>query len=61
MPARACRLCKVVTEQPVCPVCKNSDMSEDFQGFVIIVDAKKSQLAALMGIEEEGQYALKIR
>jgi len=61
MPMKACRLCKIVTEESVCPVCKNSELSEDFQGFVIILNPGKSQLAQLMGIKEEGQYALKIR
>ena len=61
MPQKACRACKIVTEDSVCPVCKSSELSEDFQGFVIILNAKKSQLAEKMGIDKEGQYALKIR
>ena len=61
MTQKACRLCKVVTEEAICPVCKSSEFSEDFQGFIIILNAKKSQLAEKMGIKEEGQYALKIR
>jgi len=61
MPSKACRTCKVVTDEAICPVCKGSDLSEDFQGFVIILEPKKSQLAEKMGIKEAGQYALKIR
>ncbi len=61
MPKKACRLCKVVTSENVCPVCKGSELSEDFLGFVIILDASKSQLAEKMKIKEAGQYALKIR
>ncbi len=60
MPAKACRVCKIVTEQNACPVCKGSDLSEDFSGFVIILDTK-SQLAEKMKLTEAGQYALKIR
>jgi len=60
MPPKACRVCKVVTEQNTCPVCKGSDLSEDFSGFVIILDPN-SQLAQKMKITEAGQYALKIR
>jgi DNA-directed RNA polymerase subunit E" len=58
---KACRVCKVVTNENICPVCKNSELSEDFLGFVIILDADKSQLAEKMKLKEAGQYALKIR
>ena len=61
MTQKACRSCKVVTEEDICPVCKGSEFSEDFQGFIIVLNASKSQLADKMGIKEEGQYALKIR
>ena len=61
MPPKACRTCKVVTEDNVCPVCKGSELSEDFLGFVIILDPAKSRIAAKMAIKEAGQYALKIR
>ena len=61
MPPKACRVCKIVTEQNSCPICKGSELSEDFSGFVIILDPAKSQLANRMKIKEAGQYALKIR
>jgi DNA-directed RNA polymerase subunit E" len=61
MPTKACRVCKVITNNNVCSVCKGSDLSEDFLGFVIILDPSKSQLAEKMKIKEAGQYALKIR
>ncbi|OGD56474.1 DNA-directed RNA polymerase subunit E'' [Candidatus Bathyarchaeota archaeon RBG_13_52_12] len=61
MPAKACRTCKVITTENACPVCKGSELSEDFLGFVIILNPSKSQLAEKMKIKEAGQYALKIR
>ncbi len=61
MAPKACRVCKIVTNENICPVCKNSELSEDFSGFVIILDPEKSQLAEKMKIEEAGRYALKIR
>jgi DNA-directed RNA polymerase subunit E" len=61
MPAKACRTCKIITTENVCPNCKSSELSEDYLGFVIILDPSKSQLAVKMSIKEAGQYALKIR
>jgi DNA-directed RNA polymerase subunit E" len=61
MPPKACRVCKTITEEPICPKCKSVEFSEDFSGFVIILDASKSQLAEKMKIKEAGRYALKIR
>ena len=60
MAPRACKICKIVTKENICPICKNSELSEDFFGFVIILDAAKSQLAEKMKFKEAGQYALKI-
>jgi DNA-directed RNA polymerase subunit E" len=61
MAPKACRTCKIITQDNVCPVCKGSELSEDFLGFVIILDTSKSQLAEKMKIKEAGRYALKIR
>jgi DNA-directed RNA polymerase subunit E" len=61
MAPKACRTCKIITEENICPVCKSSELSEDFLGFVIILDPSKSQLAEKMKIKEAGRYALKIR
>ncbi|MGD0804042.1 MAG: transcription elongation factor subunit Spt4 [Candidatus Bathyarchaeia archaeon] len=61
MAPKACRTCKIITDENICPVCKSSELSEDFLGFVIILDPSKSQLAEKMKIKEAGRYALKIR
>ena len=61
MPLKACRTCKIITNENVCPVCKGSELSEDFLVFLIILDPSKSQLAEKMKIKEAGRYALKIR
>ncbi len=59
--SRACRLCKVITEEMACPICKGTDLSDDYSGLLIILDPEGSQLAEKMEIEKEGQYALRIR
>ncbi|HET6517598.1 MAG TPA: transcription elongation factor subunit Spt4 [Nitrosopumilaceae archaeon] len=56
----ACRKCKFVTTGKVCPVCKSSDLTPDWNGIVLVVDPPNSQIARTLGITEKGKYALKV-
>ena len=56
----ACRKCKCVTIGKVCPICKSSDLTPDWQGAVLIVDPANSVVAKSLGITEKGKYALKV-
>ena len=56
----ACRKCKYVTVGKVCPVCKSSDLTPDWNGIVLVVDPSNSQIARTLGITEKGKYALKV-
>jgi DNA-directed RNA polymerase subunit E" len=59
--SRACRNCKIIIEENVCPICKGTDLSDDYSGLLIVVDPEGSQMAQKMEIKKEGRYALKIR
>jgi DNA-directed RNA polymerase subunit E" len=59
--SRACRVCKIITEDPSCPICRGTDLSDDYSGLLVVVKPEGSQLAQKMGIKEAGRYALKIR
>lgn len=59
--SRACRVCKIITEEPACPICRSTDLSDDFSGLLIVLNPEGSQIAQKMEIKKEGQYALKIR
>ncbi|NQT08047.1 DNA-directed RNA polymerase, subunit E'' [Candidatus Bathyarchaeota archaeon] len=59
--SRACRNCKIIIEENVCPICKGTDLSDDYSGLLIVVDPEGSQMAQKMDIKKEGRYALKIR
>ena len=61
MSPRACRTCKIIIDENVCPVCKGTDLSDDYSGLLIVIDPETSQLAKKIEIEKEGRYALKIR
>jgi DNA-directed RNA polymerase subunit E" len=59
--SRACRNCKIIIEENVCPICRGTDLSDDYSGLLIVVDPEGSQMAQKMEIKKEGRYALKIR
>lgn len=58
---KACRECKILTEENVCPICKSTELSEDYSGLLIVLDPENSIMAEKMEIKEAGRYALKIR
>lgn len=61
MVEKACRRCHYITEEKVCPICKSTDLSEDFSGVVFIFDPESSAIAKAMRIEKRGRYAIKVR
>jgi DNA-directed RNA polymerase subunit E" len=57
-----CRTCKIFFEEgQSCPVCKRNISTGSWQGRIQIIDVKKSVIAQKMGVEKEGEYAIKIR
>lgn len=58
---RACRTCKNISDETVCPVCKGTEFSDDYSGLLIVLDPENSLLAEKLDTTEEGSYALKIR
>jgi len=59
--SRACRKCKIIIEEPSCPLCRGTDLSDDYSGVLVVLKPEGSQLAQKMEIKVEGRYALKIR
>ncbi len=57
---KACKHCSFISEEDVCPRCR-SETSKEWQGYVIIVDHAKSEIAKKMGISSNGKYALRVR
>lgn len=56
----ACRKCKYVTTGKVCPACKSSDLTPDWNGIILVVEPKNSVIAKTLGITGKGKYALKV-
>ena len=57
---RACKKCYFVTEEDKCPQC-GTDTSKDWQGYLVVLDHTKSEMARKMGIHVNGKYALRVR
>jgi DNA-directed RNA polymerase subunit E" len=58
---KACRNCHAVVEGNVCPICKGSSLSNDWSGYVIVLDPPNSAIAKRLNIDQPGKYALKVR
>lgn len=61
MTEKACKNCRFVSNGPVCPNCKSSNLSDDWSGLVIIIDPTASEVARKMAIKTAGRYALRVR
>ena len=57
---KACKNCNAISESDMCPLC-NSPTSKEWQGYVVILDYEKSDIAKKMGITKNGKYALRVR
>jgi len=51
----ACRKCKAVTTGKICPVCKSSDLTPDWNGIVLVVDPTNSEISKTLGITQKGK------
>ncbi|MAG52593.1 MAG: DNA-directed RNA polymerase subunit E'' [Nanoarchaeota archaeon] len=61
MKRKVCKKCKLFVKESVCPICQSSDLSENWQGRVYILDADKSEVAKKAEIKNKGEYAIKAR
>jgi DNA-directed RNA polymerase subunit E" len=50
-----------VTRDEVCPACGSDSLSDDWAGYVVIIDPEESEIAEKMEVELAGRYALKVR
>ena len=58
---RACRTCKNISEETICPICKGTEFSDDYSGLLVVLNAENSLLAEKLDTNQAGVYALKIR
>lgn len=60
MAEKACKQCHRVVGGNLCPVCKDSQVTTSWKGFIVISDPEKSELAKKLGIKIPGKYALRL-
>ena len=53
----ACRNCRRLTTEKVCPYCGSTNLTPSWKGMAIIIDPE-SEIAKEMGVKEPGKYAL---
>ena len=62
----ACRKCKCITTTKVCPACKSSDLTPDWEGIVVVANPNESKIAQTLNISakqwdiKNPKYALKV-
>ncbi len=57
---KACKVCRLITEEDKCSKCGDKT-SREWQGYLIMVDHSRSEIAKKVGINADGKYALKVR
>ncbi|MFA5452559.1 MAG: transcription elongation factor subunit Spt4 [Candidatus Methanomethylophilaceae archaeon] len=57
---KACKQCSFISENDVCPRC-GGQTSKEWQGYLVVIDHEKSEIASKMGITSNGKYALRVR
>lgn len=60
MVEKACRTCHRLTEKRECPVCKTKELTENWQGVVIVFKPEESEIAKELNFESPGKYAVKV-
>ena len=61
MTEKACRNCNFITGGSTCPACGGAQLSEDWSGYVVVLDPENSEIAKRLNITQLGKYALRVR
>jgi DNA-directed RNA polymerase subunit E" len=58
---KVCRNCKAIIDKDVdkCPYCGSTDLSEDYSGFIIIVNQESSEFSKKLNLKE-GKWAIRV-
>lgn len=61
-PFKACRKCRALVNKNAteCLYCGSRDLTEEWEGVLIVIDPENSEIAKILGIYKPGRYAIKI-
>ncbi|BDC35616.1 MAG: DNA-directed RNA polymerase, subunit E'' [Candidatus Methanoliparum thermophilum] len=57
----ACKICHRIIEGNICPFCHSTDLSNEWQGYLIIIDPSRSNISKKLNIDSPGRYAIRVR
>ena len=60
MVEKACKSCHMLTETKECPLCKTKELTENWQGVVIVFESEGSEIANELNFKAPGKYAVKV-
>jgi len=58
---KICKKCRLFYEGEKCPLCGSDMTASSAMGRVFVFDVKNSDIAKIAGIEQKGEYAIKVR
>lgn len=58
---KVCKQCGYLTKEDKCPNCNSNQLLEKYKGKVVVFDAKNSEIAHLLNIENNGKFAIKYK
>jgi len=61
MREKACKNCRMLSSGAICPNCKSSNLSDDWNGLLVVIDPQNSEVARKLGIKNSGRYAVRVR
>lgn len=61
MSKKVCKTCRIFVEGDKCPICRNSNFTDNWKGRIYILNAEKSKIAQKAGLKVKGEYAIKVR
>ncbi|MBI5393370.1 DNA-directed RNA polymerase subunit E'' [Candidatus Woesearchaeota archaeon] len=61
MKKQICKRCKLFVEAQQCPVCKDSNFANGWQGRIMVLNGTKSFIAKQVNMTHNGEYAIKVK
>jgi DNA-directed RNA polymerase subunit E" len=57
---KACKTCHRLVKGNICPICKTSELTPSWKGYILVLKPDQSEIAKMLEITTPGKYALRI-